>query len=70
MIQIQMSLLVSVNVKPTPKAVNVMFVKMASLTSKQVTQQAVLHVDVYWMALKTGTFHVTQQQDSVTVKTE
>ena len=65
-----MSLLVSVNVKPTPRAVNVMFAKMATLTSKQVTQLAVLHADVYWMAPKTETFHVTQQRGSVTVKTE
>ena len=65
-----MSWLVSVNVKPTPKVVNVMFAKMATLTSKQVTQLAVLHADVYRMALRTGTFHVTQQRGSVTVKTE
>jgi len=70
MIQIQMSWLVSVNVKPTLKVVNVMSVRMATLTSKQVTQLAVLRVDAYWMAPKTGTFHVTQQQGSVTVKTE
>ena len=70
MIQIQMSWLVSVNVKPTPKVVNVMFVRMAILTSKQVTQLAVLHADAYRMAPKTGIFHVTQQLGSVTAKTE
>ena len=70
MIQIQMSWLVSVNVERTPKVVNVMFVRKAILTSKQVTQLAVLHVDACWMAPKTGTFHVTQQQGSVTAKTE
>jgi len=70
MIQIQMFWLVSVNVKRTPKVGNVMFVRMATLTSKQVAQLAVLRVDAYWMVLKIGTFHVTQQRGSVTVKTE
>ena len=65
-----MSWLVSVNVKPTLKVVNVMFVRMAISTSKQVTQLAVLHADAYWMAPKTGTFHVIQQRGSVTAKTE
>ena len=69
MIQIQMFWLASVNVKPTPKVVNVMFVRMAILTSKQVTQLVVLHADAYRMAPKTGTFHVTQHRGSVTAKT-
>ena len=70
MIQIQMSWLVSVNVKPTPKVVNVMFVRMVILTSKQVMQLAVLRADACWMAPKARTFRVTQQRDSVTAKTE
>ena len=70
MIQIQTSWLVSVTVKPTPKVVNVKSVRLATLTSKQVTQLAVLRVDAYKMAPKTGTVHVTQQQGSVYVKTE
>ena len=70
MIQIQMSWLVSVNVERTPKVVNVMLVRKAILTSKQVTQLAVLHVDAYWMVPKTGAFRVMQHLDSVTAKTE
>ena len=65
-----MSWLVSVNVKPTLKVVNVIFVRMAILISKQVTQLAVLHADAYWMAPKTGIFRVMQHQGSVTAKTE
>ena len=70
MIQIQMSWLVSVNVKPTPKVVNVTFVRMAILTSKQVMQLAVLHAYACRMVPKTRIFHVTQQLGSVTAKTE
>lgn len=70
MIQFQTSLLVSVNVKPTPKAVSVMPVRMAFLTSKQVTQLVVFHVAAHWMVLKTETVHVTQLLGSVTAKTE
>ena len=70
MIPIQTSLLVSVNVKPTLRAVNVMSVRMAFLTSRQVMQLVVLHAAAHLMVLKTGTVHVTQHLGSVTVKTE
>ena len=70
MIPFQTSLLVSVNVKLIPKAVIVMSVRMAFLTSKLVTQLVVFHAAAHWMELKTGTVHVTQHLGGVTAKTE
>ena len=70
MIQIPVSLLVSVIAKLTPSDASVTGAKMVSLISKEVTQLVAYHAVVCWMALRTGIPHVTQPQGSVTAKIE
>ena len=70
MIQIPVSLLVSVIAKLMPSDIIVTSAKMVSLTSREVMQLVAFHAAVCWMALRTGIPHVMQPQDSVTAKIE